>query len=330
MCTQTNNTSGTSLLTAQPASDASITGSLAFGLGGLHRLDDRAVHPVRDRVRELDADVLEARSLEPRLVLALRERSGDATDVRAALAPFRRGQVSSATMSLIPMRPPGLRTRAISVSTAGLSTDRLMTQLEITTSTEFAGSGICSITPLRKCVRDTGVARVLLGKREHLVRHVQPVGDTGRPDPLGRQDHVDSAAGAEVEHGLALVEICDSGRVAAPERGQCRRLRQLAALLGVVQRLAEGTLLTVTAGVSAAAAVVFAPASARFRCSRGLGIAAPHLLTQLIGWSPSAARSFQVGNGRQRVDGVALQREIGPLATLLALEQATSVSFFRW
>jgi len=43
-----------------------------------------------------------------------------------------------------------LTTRPISARTAGLSVERLITQFEITTSTEAAGSGISSITPLRK------------------------------------------------------------------------------------------------------------------------------------------------------------------------------------
>ena len=54
---------------------------------------------------------------------------------------------SSATTSLIPIRPPGRRTRAISASTAALSAARLMTQLLMTTSIEAAGSGIDSIVP---------------------------------------------------------------------------------------------------------------------------------------------------------------------------------------
>ena len=58
---------------------------------------------------------------------------------------------SSATTSEIPIRPPGRRTRAISVSTAGLSVERLITQFEITTSIEPAGSGIASISPFTKC-----------------------------------------------------------------------------------------------------------------------------------------------------------------------------------
>ena len=39
------------------------------------------------------------------------------------------------------IRPPGESTRNICASTAGLSTDRLITQLEITTSTAASGSG---------------------------------------------------------------------------------------------------------------------------------------------------------------------------------------------
>ncbi len=47
------------------------------------------------------------------------------------------------------MRPPGLRTRKVSANTAGLSVERLITQLEITTSMVLAGSGIASMVPLR-------------------------------------------------------------------------------------------------------------------------------------------------------------------------------------
>src|SRR3954453_1404869 len=54
---------------------------------------------------------------------------------------------SSATTSLTPTRPPGFNTLAISVSTAALSVGRLITQFEITTSTESAGTGISSIIP---------------------------------------------------------------------------------------------------------------------------------------------------------------------------------------
>ena len=53
------------------------------------------------------------------------------------------------TMSETAKRPPGLRTRNASEITLGLSVERLMTQLEITTSTWSSGSGISSMWPLR-------------------------------------------------------------------------------------------------------------------------------------------------------------------------------------
>ena len=168
-------------------------------------------------MRELDRDLLEARRLEPGLVLALRERAGDAADVARRARPARRAvRWSSATTSLIPIRPPGLSTRAISVSTAALSTERLITQFEITTSTESAGSGISSITPLRKCTfAHARLGGVAPREREHLVGHVQPVRGPGRPDALRREDHVDPAARAEIEHRLALAQVGHRGRVAA-------------------------------------------------------------------------------------------------------------------
>ena len=203
---------------------------------------------------------------------------------------------SSATTSLIPIRPPGLSTRAISVSTAGLSVERLITQFEITTSTESAGSGISSITPLRKIgVADPGLPRVRAGEREHLVGHVEPERESGRADPLRGQDHVDAAARAEIEDGLALVQVGDHDRVAAAERGERRGLRQLAALLGVVERLTE--LGRVALAVAAGAAATAAWRSFADR-SRRLGVAAAHFLAQLV--CPVVVISNTLPSGRRR------------------------------
>ena len=90
---------------------------------------------------------------------------------------------SSATTSLTANRPPGRRTRPTSRSTAALSVDRLMTQLEITTSTAASGSGMDSMWPLRNSTFvDAGFGGVAAGEVEHLVGHVQPVGHArGRP-----------------------------------------------------------------------------------------------------------------------------------------------------
>jgi hypothetical protein len=59
----------------------------------------------------------------------------------------------------------GLRTRNASRITCGLSTARLMTQLEMITSTESSGSGICSICPLRNVTFFTPAASAFLRAR---------------------------------------------------------------------------------------------------------------------------------------------------------------------
>jgi hypothetical protein len=117
------------------------------------------VHAVCDLVCELDADLLEAGRLEPGEVLTLRERARDAADIGTTLGPSLPAEAVSATTSLTPTRPPGFSTRAISVSTTGLSVERLITQFEITTSTESAGNGICSMIRFRKCTFVTPASR---------------------------------------------------------------------------------------------------------------------------------------------------------------------------
>ena len=68
----------------------------------------------------------------------------------------------SATMSVTAKRPPGRSTRAASRKTCGLSAERLITQFEMTTSTDSSGSGIRSIVPFRNSTFSTPAARWLL------------------------------------------------------------------------------------------------------------------------------------------------------------------------
>ena len=88
-------------------------------------------------------------------------------------------------------------------------------------------------------VLDPGLALVCARQLEHLVGHVQAVGLAGRPDAAGREQDVDPAAGAEVEHGLALVQLGDRGRVAAAEAGQLGGLGQGVTVVGAVEAGAE-------------------------------------------------------------------------------------------
>jgi hypothetical protein len=67
-------------------------------------------------------------------------------------------------------------------------------------------------------VLDPGGGRVGAREREHLVGHVEPDGLAGGADAAGADQHVGAGPGAEVEHGLALVEVGDRGGNAAAER----------------------------------------------------------------------------------------------------------------
>ena len=79
-----------------------------------------------------------------------------------------------------------------------------MTQLEMMTSTELSGSGMFSISPLRNSTLvDAGLALIFAGEGEHVVGHVEAVGLAGGADAPRGEQHIDAAAGAEVEHGLA-------------------------------------------------------------------------------------------------------------------------------
>lgn len=101
-----------------------------------------------------------------------------------------------------------------------------MTRFEITTATKSAGSGICSITPLRKGTFVTPApAGVALRESEHLIRHVKAVNGPAFTDLPRGQDHIDAATRAEIEDRLALPQLRDGDRVPAAKRRERRRLR---------------------------------------------------------------------------------------------------------
>ena len=207
-------------------------------------------------------------------------------------------------MSLIPIRPPGLSTRAISVSTAALSAERLITQLEMTTSTEFAGQrdlfdlaleedrvARCR-PPRRSAARARASRRSCPGRRRcRSGRRAWPRGSRRcRRRSRGRAPSRPSRRSATA---VGLPQPSDA-RIAAS--------RQLAALFGVVESFAEarrGVALSVGAARPLAAA-----RSRRFlRLRRGRtrrSAGAPPRAARQPSWS-SAAHSFQVGDRRERV-----------------------------
>ena len=99
-------------------------------------------------------------------------------------------------------------------------------------------------------VLDAALLAILLGQSQHLVGHVQAVGEAGRADAPGRQQHVDAAAGAQVEHRLAGLELGQRGRVAAAERGEHGRGGEVGDLVDGVQVTGDDAL-GVASGVAA-------------------------------------------------------------------------------
>ena len=213
------------------------------------------MQPVGDLVGERHLDVDEAGTLEPGDHLRQRQGPGDAADPAAALGPLRLRETSSATTSLKPTRPPGLQDAGDLGEHPGLVGRQVDDAVRDHDVDRLGGQRhLLDLAAQEVRVRDAGLGLVVLGEREHLVGHVEAVDDSGRPDATGREQHVDAAAGAEVEHRLALAELCDGGRVAAAEACSRRRARECCALLRVVQRLAEQRALALRRAARAAAA----------------------------------------------------------------------------
>ena len=98
-----------------------------------------------DAVRLADLDVDEA-GVAQRRSNSSRVSAPATQPVHACMSARVASSMSgSAITSETAKRPPGRRTRAASRTTRGLSADRLMTQLEITTSTLASASGISSM-----------------------------------------------------------------------------------------------------------------------------------------------------------------------------------------
>ena len=124
--------------------------------------------------------------------------------------------------------------------TVCLSPERLITQLEITTSTLASGERQVLEVPLDELdVVDPGVGGVAAGELEHLVGHVESDRLAGGSDAPGADQHVGAGARAEVEHRLALVQIGDRGRDAAPERCVDSGCGSAVGMLVFVERRAE-------------------------------------------------------------------------------------------
>ena len=210
LCTQTNSTVG--------------HGSGPILSDRLDGADDGRVQTGGGLGRESHLGIREPDGGQPVQVLGAGQGAGDAADVGASLGALCGVTSSSATTSEIPMRPPGPARGTSRPARPACRSDRLMTQLEITTSTDSSGSGTSSMVPLRNSTFSAPALRfVRVASAEHLVGHVHAVREAGRADPPGREQHVDPAARAQVEDPLAVVQLGHGQWIPAPEGGHDRR-----------------------------------------------------------------------------------------------------------
>ena len=175
------------------------------------------------------------------VIILLVQRAGDAADpqqniLRTSGSDFAAGDhVGNGEAS------PGFRTRKASRRTLSLSAERLMTQLEMMTSTELSGSGMFSISPFRNSTFSMPDLRLFsLRKRQHLVGHIEAVSLARRTDAASREQHVDASARTQIEHDFARIQLGQRRRIAAAQRRQHRFLRNLLDLRDVVQVGGDG------------------------------------------------------------------------------------------
>ncbi len=194
-----------------------------------------------------------------------------------------------------PDPPARLRsTRAISVSTFALSTERLITQFEITTSIESAGKrNLLDYAPEQMHIRGAGLDKVAPGEREHLIDHVQAIDHPIDADPLRGKDQIDPATRPQIEHGLTLTQFRHRRRIATTKRRKHRSFRQPTRLLSLIQRLAKHFSDLAVIDAARATATTTPLAVLADRESR-VRIATADLLAKLVGTHTHLATSFFV------------------------------------
>ena len=170
--------------------------------------------------RGFDLDLLESRRSKFAAILLIFQRSGHAAHPQASRSGASRRDLAPYHNSETAKRPPGFSTRNASRNTRSLSAERLITQLEMITSTELSGSGMFSISPLRNSTFSTPALRLF--SRPAPASHPSCPGRRPcRSAPLaGRKQHVNAAARAQIEHSFSRIQLRQRRRIAAAQRSQ--------------------------------------------------------------------------------------------------------------
>ncbi len=112
--------------------------------------------------------------------------------------------------------------------------------MEITTSTAPVGQRHVLDGALEELdIGRARLGRIRAGQGEHLVGHVDAVGEAGRTDPPSREQHVDAAARTRGRGPVLPPEVGHRHRVAASQARRDRLGRQLTLLVRAVEAGAE-------------------------------------------------------------------------------------------
>ena len=127
--------------------------------------------------RGLDVDLLETRPL--RVCRDIRSSSSapatQPTQSQHALANFRKNFAAGHNVGNCKAAPRLEHAKCFAQHLV-LSAERLITQLEMITSTELSGRGMCSISPFRNSTFvGARFTLVLIGQGQHLISHVETV-----------------------------------------------------------------------------------------------------------------------------------------------------------
>src|SRR3954469_7458912 len=152
------------------------------------------------------------------LELTQRQRARDAADVAASLRSLLRAQTVLGDYVGNAHAPAGpqdasdlgeyraLVRREVDDAIADYDVDRVVWQRDV-----------LDVPAQELDVGCAGLGDVLLGQAQHLVGHVEAEDSAGWPDAFAREQNVDSAAGAQVQHPFALAHLGDGDWVPAAE-----------------------------------------------------------------------------------------------------------------
>ena len=229
---------------------------------------------------------------------------------------------SSATTSETPRRPPGLRTRAISRQDGclvGGEVDHAVRNHDVDRTCRQRDRFDRALEKDR--VGRRRLRGVVSSEREHLVGHVEPVGVTRRADAFGGEDHVDSAAGAEVEHRFAFIDLGTAVGFPQPSEASLAavgRDRHAGRRRRVLRRTSLRHFHRMRSSFRRHSCLAFP--RLRHALIRRID-AAPVRAAPLL-WCSSATRSFQISDEGQLVCCLPSQGVVRPFTAFLAVNES--------